>query len=89
MDFSTEFWIQILVLIGGIAAIWGGQKQTILHIRQTVERLEKKQDKHNNLVERMSLAEASSRSAHKRIDGVVEECKIQKQYMNYYKKGDK
>jgi len=32
--------------------------------------LEKKQDKHNNLVERMVRVEDSTKSAHKRIDGI-------------------
>ena len=70
MEFSTEFWVQILVLIGGIAAIWGAQKQTILHIRETVDRLEKKQDKHNNLIERMAINERDIKSAHFRLDKV-------------------
>ena len=32
--------------------------------------LEKKQDKHNNLVERMVRVEDSTKSAHKRIDNI-------------------
>ena len=32
--------------------------------------LEKKQDKHNNLIERMFYVEASTKSAHKRIDKI-------------------
>ena len=34
------------------------------------ESVEKKQDKHNNLIERMALCEASTKSAHKRIDDI-------------------
>ena len=33
--------------------------------------LEKKQDKHNNLVERMVRVEDSTKSAHKRIDDIL------------------
>lgn len=32
--------------------------------------LEKKQDKHNNLIERMVVVEQSVKSAHHRIDGI-------------------
>ena len=35
---------------------------------QKLEMLDKKQDKHNNLVERMVRVEDSTKSAHKRID---------------------
>lgn len=35
--------------------------------------LERKQDKHNNLIERMTVVEQSTKSAHKRIDDIIEE----------------
>lgn len=35
--------------------------------------LEKKQDKHNNLIERMVRVEDSTKSAHHRIDGLEKE----------------
>ena len=34
--------------------------------------LEKKQDKHNNLIERMAVVEQSVKSAHHRIDNINE-----------------
>ncbi|MEI8127973.1 MAG: hypothetical protein WCG95_00015 [bacterium] len=37
------------------------------------ERLEKKQDKHNNLIERMVKVEESTKSAHHRLDGRTNE----------------
>lgn len=37
---------------------------------QKLETLDKKQDKHNNLVERMVRVEDSTKSAHKRIDDI-------------------
>lgn len=40
------------------------------HTRGDFDRLEKKQDKHNNLIERMAKVEESSKSAHHRIDGM-------------------
>jgi len=39
------------------------------------ERLEKIQNKHNNLIERMVVVEQSSKSAHNRIDDVRDELK--------------
>ena len=38
------------------------------NFHEKIDRLESKQDKHNNLIERMALVEASTKSAHKRID---------------------
>ena len=35
--------------------------------------LEKKQDKHNNLIERMTRVEDSTKSAHKRIDDILKD----------------
>ena len=46
-------------------AIASAQQAVII---QRVTELEKKVDKHNCLVERMALAEASIKSAHKRLD---------------------
>lgn len=37
---------------------------------EKLDTLEKKQEKHNNLVERMVRVEDSTRSAHKRIDDI-------------------
>jgi cell division protein FtsL len=37
---------------------------------EKLENIEQKQDKHNNLVERMVRVEDSTKSAHKRIDDI-------------------
>ena len=37
---------------------------------QKLETIDKKQDKHNNLIERMVRAEDSIKSAHKRLDSL-------------------
>jgi len=39
---------------------------------EKLENIEQKQDKHNNLVERMVRVEDSTKSAHKRIDDIKE-----------------
>lgn len=58
---STEFWIQIVVYAVSIGS-FGGVVLTRLNY------LEKKMDKHNNLIERMAACESSVKSAHHRID---------------------
>lgn len=39
-------------------------------LKGDVAELSKRVDKHNNLIERMALVEASTKSAHKRIDDI-------------------
>ena len=55
-------------------------QEKISHLRQDFHekfiRVEQKQDKHNNLIERMALCEASTKSAHKREDDLTERVKV-------------
>lgn len=60
---SVEFWIQILVY-GVSSGVFAG---TIL---TKITYLEKKMDKHNDLIERMVKAEQSVKTAHLRIDAI-------------------
>ena len=52
----------VVALITGVLALIG----TIVTASATSDRV----DKHNNLVERMAIVEQSTKSAHKRIDGI-------------------
>lgn len=56
-------------LIGSIAGIMTASKLTVYRIEQ----LEKKVEKHNNLVERMTIVEQSTKSAHHRLDEMERE----------------
>lgn len=56
-------------LIGSIAGIMAANKLTTYRINQ----LEDKVNKHNNLIERMAIVEQSTKSAHHRLDELVEE----------------
>ncbi len=47
------------------------EQQLRSDIKDHFDRLESKQDKHNNLIERMVVVEESTKSAHKRIDGII------------------
>lgn len=55
-------------LVGSLAGIMTANKLTTYRIEQ----LEEKVKKHNNLVERMVVVEQSTKSAHHRIDEIVE-----------------
>ncbi|WP_206460247.1 hypothetical protein [Anaerovorax sp. IOR16] len=64
---STEFWVSLtvsLIVYGVSFGIFYGTVMTKLNA------LEKKQDKHNGLIERMVVVEQSTKSAHHRIDGL-------------------
>nr|WP_315022860.1 hypothetical protein [uncultured Aminipila sp.] len=63
---GTEFWIQMIVYAVSLGS-FGGVVLTKLN------NLEKKQDKHNGLIERMVVVEQSIKSAHHRIDDLKEE----------------
>lgn len=54
-------------LIGSLGGILASNRMTNYRLAQ----LEKKVEKHNNLVERMTKVEDSVKSAHKRIDYIV------------------
>lgn len=55
-------------LVGSLAGIMTANKLTTYRIEQ----LEEKVKKHNNLVERMVAVEQSTKSAHHRIDEIME-----------------
>ena len=69
---STEVLVALLSLVGtavgSIAGIMAANKLT----NYRISKLEEKVNKHNNLVERMTIAEQSVKSAHKRIDEINE-----------------
>lgn len=68
MSISMELMIVIIVNVLTAGIFLGGLAMSIKFIEQQIKRLEEKQDKHNNLIERMVKVEESTKSAHKRID---------------------
>ena len=61
----------IAALISGVVALLSGLISGLIANKLTawrIEQLEKKVEKHNNLVERMVAVEQSAKSAHHRID---------------------
>lgn len=61
MTLSTEFWIQMIITVGTLGVTFGG-------VLTRIKSLEKKMDKHNNIVERLAKVEECTKSAHHRID---------------------
>lgn len=51
-----------------LAQVQQEQDKTVALIDLRLKQLEEKQDKYNNVIERMTKAESSLKSAHKRID---------------------
>ena len=68
MSISMELMIVIVVNVMTAGIFLGDLAMSIKFIEQQIKRLEEKQDKHNNLVERMVKVEESTKSAHKRLD---------------------
>ena len=69
----AEITVALLSLMGTGLGTLGGIITASRLTNYRLEQLEKKVQKHNNLVERMVCAEESIKSAHRRIDEI---CKI-------------
>lgn len=71
----SEIIIALLSLLGtafgSVLGIITANRLTTYRIQQ----LEEKVNKHNNLIERMAIVERDTKSAHRRIDEIMEEIK--------------
>lgn len=70
MNISLEFLLVIVINVLSAGLFIGGLATSIKFIEKQINRLEEKQDKHNNLIERMVKVEESTKSAHKRLDTI-------------------
>lgn len=68
MNFSFEVVLQIVIQAVSITAIIVTVKCNQRFFEEKLNNLEKKQDKHNSLIERMAIVEQSTKSAHHRIN---------------------
>jgi len=66
LELTAEFWLQIIIYIASLSAFSGS-------ITARIKYLERKQDKHNNVLERIAKAEASTVSAHQKIKQLHED----------------
>lgn len=62
--------IVIVIQLVTVGMFIGKNNEFKDHIVYRIGELEKKQDKHNQLIERMAIVEQSVKSAHHRIDGL-------------------
>jgi len=67
--------VAVLGLIGNVMGSYLANSKTtavmqeqIRDVKEDIGTLSNRVDKHNNLIERMALVEASTKSAHKRLD---------------------
>lgn len=65
---DNEVIVAVLALTGTVIGSLGGILAANKLTAFRIERLEKKVEKHNNLIERMVAVEQSCKSAHHRID---------------------
>ena len=78
MNISSELLLLIIINICSAGIFIGGLAMSIKFIEQQIVRLEVKQDKHNNLIERMAAVEQSIKSAHHRITTIEEQYLVEK-----------
>ena len=64
--------VAIISFIGTTLGTFGGILTSAKLSNYRIGQLEKKVDKHNNVIERMTIVEQSLKSAHKRIDDIKE-----------------
>ena len=82
MNISAELILLMIINVISAGIFIGGLAMSIKFIEQQIIRLEAKQDKHNNLIERMAAVEQSTKSAHHRITNIEEQYLVEKR--NWY-----
>lgn len=77
---ASEIIVGVLALLGTlIGSYFSNNKnvavmqEQIREVREDIQTLSGRVDKHNNLVERMAKVEASTKSAHNRLDEIKHE----------------
>ena len=70
MHFSPELIISVVIQLIAIGLFIGVYKTTIHFMQLQIEELKNDMRKYNNILERMIVAEQSTKSAHHRIDEV-------------------
>ncbi len=73
---NNEFILLLSINIISACIAIGSYTKSLKYIEEHIKRLEEKQDKHNNLIERMAVVEQSTKSAHHRIDDIINTNKV-------------
>ena len=80
MELTAEFWLQIIIYIASLSAFSGS-------ITARIKYLERKQDKHNNVLERIAKVEESASASHARLNELSEDLKRTEQLLRSYHNG--
>lgn len=70
---QSEIVVALVSLLGTLGGSFLGVLASNKLTNFRIQQLEKKVEKHNNLIERMALVEVSVKSAHQRLDDLREE----------------
>lgn len=73
---TTEIVVAILALVGTVVGSFGGIITANKLTSYRIEQLEKKVDKHNTVVERVTILENDNRAQWKKIDDIHEDIKM-------------
>lgn len=72
MTLGIETVIQLIIQAVTVTAVIATVRSNQHFMEEKLNNLEKKQDKHNSLIERMAVVEQSTKSAHHRVDHLEE-----------------
>lgn len=83
----NDIWVSLLTAIGGgipavIAVVLSNRShdkvidERMKNMNEKIGELSSRVEKHNNLIERMVVVEQSTKSAHHRLDGLVDQLQI-------------
>ena len=71
MNFSPEFYMSVVIQLVSIGIVIGIYKTTINFMQVQIQELKDDMKKYNNMLERMIIVEQSTKSAHHRIDEIL------------------
>lgn len=75
MTLSPEFYMSLVIQLVAMGVVIGIYKTTISFMQVQIGELKDDMKKYNNMLERMIVVEQSTKSAHKRIDDIIDENK--------------
>ena len=71
MQFTPEFYMSVVIQLVSIGIVIGIYKTTINFMQVQIQELKDDMKKYNNMLERMIIVEQSTKSAHHRIDEIL------------------
>lgn len=72
MNLSPEFYMSMVIQLVSIGIVIGIYKTTISFMQVEIAELRADMKKYNNVLERLIITEQSTKSAHHRIDDIIE-----------------